>query len=86
MKGDSLIRDMLLLAQAIDSLADHLANSTGFQLTAVAFADLPTTPVVGMIACINNSTVNTWGSVIAGGGAFTVAAFFNGTNWTVMGV
>jgi hypothetical protein len=38
-----------------------------------------------MIAAINNSTTNVWGAVIAGGGANSVLAFYNGTNWTVIG-
>jgi hypothetical protein len=28
---------------------------------------------------------NAWGDVVAGGGLLTVAAFYNGSNWTVMG-
>jgi|SRR6516165_4491016 hypothetical protein len=48
----------------------------------VTVATLPT-PVAGMLIVVTDSTVNTWGSVITGGGAFTVGAFYNGTNWTV---
>jgi hypothetical protein len=35
---------------------------------------------------VTDSTVNTWGAVVAGGGGFTVGAFFNGTNWTVAAI
>lgn len=48
------------------------------------FANLPT-GVAGMTAYVTDSTVNTWGATIAGGGANKVLAFYNGTNWTVAG-
>jgi len=48
------------------------------------YASLPT-GVAGMTAYVTDSTVNTWGSTVAGGGANKVLAFFNGTNWTVAG-
>lgn len=49
-----------------------------------AFASLPT-GVTGMIVLVSDSNTNTWGATIAGGGANTVLAFFNGANWTVIG-
>lgn len=49
------------------------------------FADLPATPG-NVIWKITDSTVNTWGSVISGGGGNEVLAWFNGTNWTVIGI
>lgn len=52
-------------------------------ITPLAFADLPGTPSMGTLACVNDSNVNTWGSVIAGGGTDIVLAFFDGTNWVV---
>lgn len=48
------------------------------------FANLTATPYLGQEELITNSTVNTWGSTIAGGGAFTVWGKWNGTNWTVV--
>lgn len=51
----------------------------------VAFAGLPASPNEGMTAPITDSTVNTWGSVIAGGGANHVLGYYNGSNWTVAG-
>ena len=52
----------------------------------IPFAGLPVPPrvVVGETALINDSTVNTWGAVIAGGGTFLVLGFWNGVDWTVM--
>jgi hypothetical protein len=49
----------------------------------VTFANLPSSPSEGMTAPITDSTVNTWGSIIAGGGANHVLGYYNGTNWTV---
>lgn len=51
----------------------------------VTFAGLPQRVAAGTMAIITDSTVNTWGAVISGGGTFTVLALFNGTNWTVLG-
>lgn len=63
----------------------NAVNNTPGNSVPVAFADLPT-PVAGMIFVVTDSMVNTWGSVVTGGGGFTVGAFFNGTNWTVMAI
>ncbi len=69
-----------------------LGDASGFtnisalttRTNAVAYASLPT-GVLGMIATINDSDTDTWGATIGGAGLFTVLAFFNGTNWTVIG-
>jgi len=58
-------------------------------LPAVTFAQLtlagnPAGP--GALACVTNSNTNVFGAAIAGGGGFTVLAFFNGANWTVAGI
>jgi hypothetical protein len=49
------------------------------------FANLPGTPVAGMLATVTDSNTATWGATIAGGGANNVLARYNGTNWTVVG-
>ncbi|HWP71217.1 MAG TPA: hypothetical protein VNM36_08955 [Gemmatimonadaceae bacterium] len=41
--------------------------------------------VLGMLVNIEDSTVNTPGAVIAGGGTFGVLARWNGSNWIVIG-
>jgi hypothetical protein len=46
------------------------------------FSALPV-GVEGMLAVVSDSSVNTWGTVIAGGGANRVLAYYNGTSWTV---
>jgi len=33
-----------------------------------------------------DSTTAVWGAVIAGGGAYRVLAYYNGTNWTVAAI
>lgn len=48
-----------------------------------AFATLPNPAIEGMMAVVGDSTVNTWGTVIVGGGANRVLAYYNGTAWTV---
>lgn len=55
-------------------------------LRAHTFAQLPGSPVAGMLATVSDSNTATWGATIAGGGANNVLARFNGTNWTVVGI
>ena len=50
-----------------------------------AFAALPASPVAGMEATVTDSTTTTWGATITGGGSNIVRAWYNGTNWTVIG-
>jgi hypothetical protein len=85
MRGDALINRQRLMTQAVYAIADHIEQATGYALTPVAFADLPASITRGTIACVSDSTVNTWGSIIAGGGTLTVLAFYNGSAWTVVG-
>lgn len=40
---------------------------------------------LGQQKTVTDSSVNTWGSTVAGGGSYVVLAFCNGTNWTVVG-
>lgn len=49
----------------------------------VTFANVPGTPVEGMLVTVTDSSTATWGATITGGGANRVLAYFNGTNWTV---
>jgi Pectate lyase superfamily protein len=56
-------------------------------LQATLFADLPSTPFIGMEANISDATVNTFGAAVtAGGGTNNVKIRYNGKNWTVMGI
>jgi hypothetical protein len=50
------------------------------------FDTLAVSPAVGTIAVISDSTTQTWGAVVAGGGGFTVLAWFGANGvWTVYG-
>ncbi len=51
-----------------------------------AVATVTQAKTVGDLMNFNDSTVNTIGAVIAGGGANNVLGRWNGTNWTVIGV
>lgn len=53
------------------------------QLNGILFANLPASPVAGMVRTVTDSNTIVWGAAIAGGGASTVLAFYDGTNWTV---
>lgn len=84
MRGDHLVATQLMMAQAIGALAEHIEGTTGFILTPITFAERPAAPAVGMTACFTDSTVATWGDVVAGGGTDAVLAWYNGTSWKVM--
>ncbi len=57
------------------------------RLAPVAFSTLPACAAgtEGEHAAINDSTVDTWGTTIAGGGSNHVLAYCDGSNWTVAG-
>jgi len=59
----------------------------GSRLTpAYAFASIPSQfAVTGAIITITDSSTATWGATISGSGANTVLAWYNGSNWTVVG-
>ena len=59
---------------------------SNLRTTPVAYGSLPAASTVpGQIASVNNSSVNTWGGVADGAGAFTVLVWSNGIAWTVIG-
>lgn len=60
-------------------------NLTVLQSVGVAFASLPASPAVGMVAYVTDSTTATWGATIAGGGSDKVLAWYNNSHWTVIG-
>ena len=59
---------------------DNIVISNG-----VLVADLPAGPV-GMIARVTDATTPAVGSTVTGGGAAAALCWYNGTNWTVLGV
>jgi hypothetical protein len=60
-------------------------NLTVLKSVGVAFASLPASPAVGMVAYVTDSTTATWGATIAGGGSDKVLAWYNNSHWTVIG-
>jgi hypothetical protein len=52
----------------------------------ITFANRPTSPSIGVVCNFSDSTVNTFGATIAGGGTSHVSGRWNGTNWTVTGI
>lgn len=62
-----------------------LANLAQVKLNAYTFATLPASPTVGTIAYVSDSNTVVWGANVAGGGANKILAWYNGTNWTVVG-
>lgn len=65
--------------------AQHAASV--FQVAkAHTVATLPGTPTVGMLARVTDATAPTAGSTVIGGGAADALVWYNGANWTVLGV
>jgi len=60
-----------------------IANVPTLQLAEIAFASLPAS-ARGSLANVSDSTVNTPGATVAGGGTFHVLARYNGTAWIVV--
>jgi hypothetical protein len=79
--------DYLNIGNAIkgDMAAGPIAFQVPFSHKGVAFADKPASPVAGSMIYFTDSNTATWGATVAGGGANPVLAWYNGTNWTVVG-
>jgi hypothetical protein len=74
-----------LRARLADDSGDANFRAKSVRGTAVTFANVPGTPVEGMLVAVTDSTTVVWGATITGGGANHVLAYYNGTNWTVAG-
>ena len=83
MRGDSIVQSQLLVAQSLFALAEHINQSTGFQLTPIVYADRPTSAKMGALACFTDSMTYVPGDIVVGGGTHTVLAISDGTNWIV---
>ena len=83
--GDPLRTAMDKTNKNFTELYNVLGGVPTLQLQPTTWAQL-SAPVLGMLACIVDSSTNAMGAPITGGGAFKVLAFFNGTTWTVAGV
>lgn len=62
----------------VNSVAEVAVSST--------VAGLPATPAVGMLTRVTDATAPAVGSTVAGGGAAAALVWWNGSNWTVIGV
>ena len=71
---------------ADDSAYARHAASVFQAATAHTVATLPGTPAVGMIARVTDATAPAVGSTVAGGGAAAALCWYNGANWSVIGV
>lgn len=80
MRGDVLVETQRLMAQTIGALADHIDQATGYRLTPIPYAQLPSPAQAGMIACISDAK-GQGGGVVTGGGTQTAMVFYNGTDW-----
>lgn len=66
------------------ALADTAIQPGGvIPTTGYTFATLPGTPTQGDRAYITDSSVTTFGSTAAGGGASVMPVFYDGTNWII---
>ena len=78
-------RDMELQTDAITRLAIDTVGSIQVA-TALTVATLPAAPVVGMVARVTDATAPVMGATVVGGGAAAALVWYNGANWTVIGV
>jgi len=78
-------RDMELQTDSITRLALDTTGSVRV-VTGLTVATLPSTPVVGMVARVTDASSPAVGSTVAGGGAAAALVWYNGANWTVLGV
>jgi hypothetical protein len=62
----------------VNSVAEVAVSST--------VANLPAAPAVGMLTRVTDATAPAVGSTVAGGGAAAALVWYNGANWTVIGV
>jgi hypothetical protein len=62
----------------VNSVAEVVVSST--------VAGLPATPVVGMLTRVTDATAPAVGTTVAGGGAAAALCWYNGANWSVIGV
>ena len=62
----------------VNSVAEVVVSST--------VAGLPAAPVVGMLTRVTDATAPAVGSTVTGGGAAAALVWYNGANWSVIGV
>jgi hypothetical protein len=72
-----------MMAQSIELLANHIEQSTGYQLIPVTYAELPLDPKEGMIAWITDASLQAGGgsNVVVGGGVRHAMVVYDGSSW-----
>jgi hypothetical protein len=83
-----LVKRNLNMQSALYGIATaSFVDSKYFRATeAYTVATLPGTPVVGMIARVTDADAPSVGSTVTGSGAAAALVWYNGANWTVIGV
>lgn len=77
----SFIAGGVEVARAVEDTGNAFMLPTGQTV-----AGLPVTPAVGMIARVTDADTPAIGSTVVGGGAAAALCWYNGSNWTVMGI
>ncbi|MBV9745157.1 MAG: hypothetical protein JO099_15455, partial [Acidobacteriia bacterium] len=80
-----------VITSYVNANHDHSSAANGGPIsntafaTAATFSDLPacSSSMEGSRGAVTDSTTNTWGATVTGGGALHVLAYCDGTNWTV---
>jgi hypothetical protein len=85
--NDSAPLGIDLTAPPTRGIGASIQLGRGVQTKAVTFATLSScsSTTEGIMEAVTDSTTNTWGATITGGGSNHVLAYCDGTNWTVMG-
>lgn len=83
--GGTVVGDYGVTTASQWTFTGPVAVSGALTHTGVTVANLPASPVAGMVAYVTDSNTVTWGATIAGLSSNKVLAFYNGTNWTVAG-
>jgi hypothetical protein len=78
-------RDMELQTDGVTRLKADTIGSLEVA-TALTVATLPSSPVVGMLARVTDADAPTLGVTVVGGESDNALVWYNGTNWTVIGV
>ncbi len=84
----ALKRNSAVLETKLADDTDYAQHAAAVFEAAKAYtvATLPGTPVAGMIARVTDATAPAVGSTVAGGGAAAALVWYNGANWSVIGV
>jgi hypothetical protein len=83
--GGGTARALELQTDATSRLALDTVGSARI-VTALTVATLPATPLTGMMARVTDASAPAVGVTVAAGGAAQALCWYNGANWTVIGV